>query len=251
MTKKYDKNKKYKTKDKIKTKKGQLFSDDNPDTTVNDLGFTNKEKALYTINDMKHRDITYQFQVINTMINRAKVILKKTKDPIKKQHINNAIIEFDQWLKDYKLNNRGKNENYDYLPLKLINDLEFLAEFYNISKKSRGLEKPTKSDNGFLEIWCEVKGDKKKLRNYPIKAKVANGITWDKHRNMYIQRRLSMIQNSKDGYFYKSGKFKDLPTKLHVNMIMNGYSPYKNILKNNIIKYKKIINNITNANNVN
>lgn len=39
---------------------------------------------------------------------------------------------------------------WPYLPLKLVNALESLAEYYNVSHKARGLQKPTKSDKGFL-----------------------------------------------------------------------------------------------------
>ena len=36
---------------------------------------------------MKNRDITYQFQVINTMYNRALQVIKRTKDTQKKKQL--------------------------------------------------------------------------------------------------------------------------------------------------------------------
>lgn len=81
-----------------KSKKSlSLYEDYNPETTVKNLGFKDKEKALYTINKIKNMDKTYQKQVINTMINRAKYHPHKTKD------MDKAIKVFQLYMK--KLNN--------------------------------------------------------------------------------------------------------------------------------------------------
>ena len=227
-----------------KTKKGQLFSNDNPDTTVPNTGFKDKLTAENTVIDMKDRDIVYQFQVINTMYNRGIQVLKKTKNEEKKKNINEAITVFKTWLNDYKKNNRGKTENLPYLKLNTINKLEFLAEYFNISRKARGLEKPSLSDKGFLTVFREVNGKPAKLRNYPINQSVEKGQTWDKHRNQYIKRRLHMLKNAGYGLIYSTNdKNNGLPTVLHINMIMNGYSPIEKELLSNINNYKKIIKN--------
>lgn len=229
---------------KTKKVKGQLFSNDNPDTTVPNTGFKDKLTAENTIIDMKDRDIIYQFQVINTMYNRGIQVLKKTKNKEKKKNINAAISVFKIWLDNYKKNNRGKTENLPYLKLNTINKLEFLAEYFNISRKARDLEKPSLSDKGFLTIFREVNGNPAKLRNYPIKQSVKNGQTWDKHRNQYIKRRLQMLKNAGYGLIYNTNdKNNGLPTILHINMIMNGYSPIEKELLSNINNYKKIIKN--------
>ena len=41
-----------------------------------------------------------------------------------------------------------------------INKAEKLAKYYNISRKARGLEKPVKSDQGFLVVYKKTKGKK-------------------------------------------------------------------------------------------
>ena len=74
-----------------------LYDDYNPKTTIKNLGFKDKEKALYTINKIKNMNKTYQKQVINTMINRAKYHPHKTKD------MDKAIKVFELYIK--KLNN--------------------------------------------------------------------------------------------------------------------------------------------------
>lgn len=230
-----------------KQTKGHLFSDDNLTTTVHGYGFANASIAKHTIDDLKYRDIDYQFQVVNTMYHRGLEVIKRTKNQDSIKNIKSALDIFTKWLSKYKKLNLYKTLTFLYLTYQQIKSLEFLAEFYDISHKARGLLKPTTSDKGFIPVWKEIKGDKKQLRNYPIKATVHNGQTWDKHRNFFIIRRLSMIKNAKgntkDGLYYNSGLFIGLPTKLHVNMIMWGYSPdAKNILRN-ITKYKTIINN--------
>ena len=222
------------------TKKGQLFSNDNPQTTVKGYGFQNKKIADETIKDLENRDVDYQFQVVNTMYHRALVVLKKTNNDIKRKNITDAMEIYKKWLINYKKN---KPIIYDYLTVKNIKDLEFLADFYNISLKARGIKKSTKSDKGFVEIWCSiVKGDKKKLRNLPVLKNNPNGETWDKHRNNYIKRRMSMLKNSKDGLYYKNGPYAGLPSKLHVNMLMWGYSPDKNHLLKQLKSFRKLIN---------
>ena len=79
-----------------------LYSDYNPKTTTQGLGFKNKEKALYTIKAIKNRSIKYQVNVIATMLGRAKNHPNKTED------MEDAIKIFGDWMKKYK---SKKNEN--------------------------------------------------------------------------------------------------------------------------------------------
>lgn len=229
---------------KLKTKnknKGQLFSDNNPETTVQGYGFSNPRIANKTLDDLKNRDIDYQFQVVNTMFNRAKQVIKKTKNKESIKNIKQVLGIYTKWLNNYKTQKLNIKLSKPYLYPSQISSLEFLAKYYDISKKARGLEKPTTSDEGFLVIWRRVKGDKKQLRNLPVKKSVPQGQTWDKQRNNFIIRRLSMIKNAKDKLYYTSGPDKGLPTKLHVNMMMWGYSPDSKNVFSNIKKYKDII----------
>ena len=79
-----------------------LYSDYNPKTTTQGLGFKNKEKAFYTIKTIKNRPIKYQVNVIATMLGRAKNHPNKTVD------MEDAIKIFSSWMKKYK---SKKNEN--------------------------------------------------------------------------------------------------------------------------------------------
>ena len=79
-----------------------LYSDYNPKTTTQGLGFKNKEKALYTIKTIKNRSSKYQVNVIATMLGRAKNHPNKTED------MEDAIKIFSDWMKTYK---SKKSEN--------------------------------------------------------------------------------------------------------------------------------------------
>jgi len=68
-----------------------LYSDDNPKTTLKGTGFKNKEKAEETIKLIKNKEINYQKQVINTMINRAKY------HPHQTEEMRQAIKVFEKY----------------------------------------------------------------------------------------------------------------------------------------------------------
>jgi len=87
---------------KIKPLNLSLFSDYNPKTTTQGLGFKDKEKAIHTIKIIKNRDLKYQVNVIATMLGRAK------KHPHKTKNINEAIKVFSIWMKNYKKNRASK-----------------------------------------------------------------------------------------------------------------------------------------------
>lgn len=235
---------------------GQLFGNNHPKTTVHGYGFDTSQHVNATLSDLHNRDIDYQFQVVNTMCARAKEVLKRTSNSEKRKNIASGIKLFNAWLADYKKRGRHANETHGYIPVSIVNKLEPLAEFYNISRKARGLDKPTTSDEGFLKVYRRIKNIAQ-LRTMPVKAANPTGETWDKHRNNYIFRRLSMLKNAGPNYglYYTSGPLTGLPTVLHVNMIMWAYTPDNNLLKagnlsriistvNSVVKQYKTVNGI-------
>lgn len=218
---------------KLKKKNLELFSDKYPEYTIKGTGFKNKETALKTLEIIKNRDIDYQYQVINTMYYRCQNVIKNTKDKIKKSNLRKSEKIFFKWLNDYK-NDKSKTMKLKkkfskYLDIDTIKKAEKLAKYYNISRKARGLEKPVKSDKGFLVVYKKINGNKKKLRTIPIKKSIPKGQTWDKHRNNYCIRRMSMIKDKP--LYHKDGKLKGLPTVLHTNMIMWACSPEPDKIK--------------------
>jgi hypothetical protein len=138
-----------------------------------------------------------------------------------------------------QLTKKNNSTNWEYLPLDLVNKLEPLAEYYNVSHKARGLQKPTKSDKGFLAVYREYKGKPKSFEQLPVKTAKPDGENWQHHRADFCNRRYSMIKN-KSGYGLYDTK-TGLPTVMHVNMLMWACSPdNKNIKKN----WKSILANL-------
>lgn len=114
-----------------------LYTDDNPKTTLSGLGFKNKKKAIETIQKVeKYFEIMKQNQVIPGytpdsvlpkefistknqlnkyynkqkmyrilgMSNRAKGMIHRINTP---ENIIDAMIVFEKWLQNYKLNQQG------------------------------------------------------------------------------------------------------------------------------------------------
>ena len=85
-------------KKKIKPINLSLFSDYNPKTTTQGLGYKNKDNAVHTIKKIKNRSLRYQVNVISTMLGRAK------KHPNKTPEMDDAIGLFNEWMTNYKKN---------------------------------------------------------------------------------------------------------------------------------------------------
>ena len=73
-----------------------LYTDDNPSTTLHGTGFQDVVAAEKTIDLVKKRSLTYQFQVINTMFHRAK------HHPHPNARMEAAMEVFNEWLQQYQ-----------------------------------------------------------------------------------------------------------------------------------------------------
>ena len=209
-----------------------LFSDYNPETTTPNLGFKDKEKALYTIETIKDRNLKYQVSVISTMLGRAK------KHPNQTKGMRDAIKIFEKWLKNYHKNKKGGG-NYKFLDIKLVKYFDKLAEYYKISEVARGLKKAKTTDKGFLEVFTK-NSDSKKLKNIPVKNNKPDGANWLDTRNNRLNAKIGQMNKMKLNYFHDEGKLRGLPTKMHTILIMWAYSPYeikiKKIMEENLLK---------------
>ena len=90
-----------------------LYTDDHPETTLKGTGFKDAATANKTIKLVQKRSLRYQFDVINTMYNRAKY------HPSKTDNMKEAMKIFKKWLKSYK-KLKEKEPNYKFLPLSVI-----------------------------------------------------------------------------------------------------------------------------------
>ena len=171
------------------------------------------------------------------MYYRAKHHKNKTKD------MEKAMKVFKVWLDNYKNMKKEESGNkYPFLKLGIIRSYEKLAKYYNISLKARGLEKPTTSDEGFLVVYRRFKGNINKLKNCPIRKDKPNGDNWFNKRNNQVKAKYSQAKKMKLKLFHDDGDLKNLPTKIHINMIMWAYSPFPDILKDRVKLLKKIKN---------
>ncbi|XP_076650251.1 uracil-DNA degrading factor [Halictus rubicundus] len=174
------------------------------------MGFKDKKKALDTLKVLDGRDISYQYHVITSFVSRAKRTLQITRDEEKLANLKEAVQVFEDWLDDYKVNNRGK-ENLPYLPIETVNGFRLLAKKYDVL------------DEDFYKAYKKEKGDYKSMRA----VKVQNGgTTWDIERNRKLKEIIEKIkQEHIQWYETDVGDFRGLPTKEHVQCIMLGYSP--------------------------
>ena len=207
-----------------KIKSVELYTNAHPKTTVKGTGYKDKKTALKTLNLIKNKSIQYQILVVNVLYQRAKYHKNQTKNMIE------AMIIFEKWLKQHK-NMKGGYKKLPYLPLSLVNSYEKLAKYYNVSRKARGLEKPSTSNEGFLVVYRKIKGNSDLMKNIPCKKDKKDGVHWERKREVEILGKLGQAKSMKLDFFHKNGLLKGLPTIIHINMIMWAYSPYPNKLK--------------------
>ena len=212
-----------------KIKSIELYTDAHPKSTIKGTGYKDKETALKTLELIKEKPLNKQFLIVNVLYQRAKYHKNQTKSMLE------AMNVFEKWLKKHKKSmSGGSKKKLPYLSLELVNSYEKLAEYYNVSRKARGLEKPTTSDEGFLVVYRKVKGNKDLMKSIPCKSNKKNGIHWDRKRDIEVSGKIGQAKSMKLDYFVKDGPLKGLPTVIHTNMIMWAYSPNPKKLKKNL-----------------
>jgi hypothetical protein len=207
--------------------KPNLYNDLHPTKSLKKTGFKDKKTAIKTIDLVKHRSIKYQFDVINTMYNRAKFHPNKTKN------MEEAMDIFSKWLKNYKKIKKQEDRLYDWLSIETVSQFEKLANEYKVGEVSRGIKKSTKTDKGFFQMYKFVKGKAYKLQYIPVKENKPEGQDYWSYRINFINSRLAQMKKFNTPLYYTEGKYKGLPTKQHLVLILHAYSPdKKNISKN-------------------
>jgi len=106
----------------------ELYSDAHPETTMKGTGFRDEDKARKTIEIIKYRSPKYQFDVINTMYNRAKY------HPNQTPKMRKAMKIFKNWLGKYK----KEKIIYPYLPMSTIQKYVPHSEFLDKLKLVNG-----------------------------------------------------------------------------------------------------------------
>tara|TARA_E500000178_G_scaffold276063_1_gene274951 strand:- start:795 stop:1202 length:408 start_codon:yes stop_codon:yes gene_type:complete len=131
--------------------------------------------------------------------------------------------------------------SFPYLSRSIINYYDKLAEYYDISRRARGLNKPITTNVGFLNVY-KKNSDAKKLSKCPVREDKPNGATWEKTRINRIKAKMGQMKSQNIPFFHESGELKGLPTKMHTILIMWAYTPYDKKIKD--IKNKNLLKTI-------
>lgn len=193
--------------------KSKLYVDDHPELSTKGTGFKNENIALHTIKIISKRCLKYQFDVVNTMYNRAKYHPHQTPD------MKKAMVIFKYWLDKYKVKKEIENKYKDFLPLDVISSYEKLADIYGINDKYKD----------FLKIYKKIK------KSYKLQYILANNQEdYYSLRINLIKSILQKIKKNNNKLFYTSGKNAGLPTRHHLLLILYAYSPVKSSINNNV-----------------
>ena len=85
-------------------KHSDLYTDENPKGTIHGLGFTDREKAVQSINKIKNSGKTHahKMQAAIAMSQRAKVASERAKDPEKKKDLASAHRAYQTYINKNK-----------------------------------------------------------------------------------------------------------------------------------------------------
>ena len=85
-------------------KHSDLYTDENPKGTIHGLGFTNREKAVQSINKIKNSGKTHahKMQAAIAMSQRAKVASERAQDPEKKKDLASAHRAYQTYINKNK-----------------------------------------------------------------------------------------------------------------------------------------------------
>lgn len=143
----------------------KLYADDHPTTSLQGTGFKDAETATKTLKLIGRRSSKYQYDVVNTMYNRAKYHPHQTSD------MKEAMKIYKKWLLEYKTK---KEDNYEFLPISVVS-------------------KYSDKDNTFLSIYKKVKTPYK-LQYIPMIKDRPDGYDYYSYRNKVIKEQLQKIK---------------------------------------------------------
>ena len=187
----------------------------------------------------------------------ARSILRKAKTKQKKQNINEAIDVFRKWICEYE-ENKDNIDRFDHLSLSVIKKYEVLVDFYNTEGRKQeecvyeGMQ-IMNVDKTYLNVFERIDGDIRALRE---RQNEPENVSWDRVRinNLKkLKKELIQFDIRCDGklknidkclLYYKRGKLKGLPSRIHLQMILWGYSPDKQCITKMAKNVAKMIKEI-------
>lgn len=106
-----------------------LYENLHPNKSLKGTGYKDEKKAMETIELIKFRSPKYQFDVVNTMYNRAKY------HPNQTEGMRNAMNIFEKWLERY---GKMDKKEYPFLDINIIKKYANNNDFINHLKKVNG-----------------------------------------------------------------------------------------------------------------
>jgi hypothetical protein len=180
----------------------KLYADDHPKTSLQGTGFKDAITATKTLKLIRKRSSKYQYDVVNTMYNRAKYHPHQTSD------MKEAMKIYKKWLLEYK---NKKEVVYDFLPVSVV------------SKYSNDKE------NIFLSIYKKVVKPYK-LQYIPIIKDRPDGYDYYSYRIKIIEENLKKIKKLNMPLYIHTTKNNVIqPSKIHIKLILLAYSPDVNL----------------------
>ncbi len=186
-----------------------LYTDDNPSTTLHGTGFKDAATALHTLQIMSQRSLTYQYQVVNTMYNRAKHHPARKryengnaeKQALQGRKFDEAMAMFKDWLDHEYVDakRRRKEEGRDFKPLL---KKEVVKRYLS---RLRQLET---FDMRFPELYAELPRGKR-LANVLVHEDEPGGIDWEIMRELelakLVEERAARDETGEEG-LWNEGK---------------------------------------------
>ncbi|KAI6880341.1 hypothetical protein KC318_g7349 [Hortaea werneckii] len=179
-------------------KTSHLYTDDNPSTTIHGTGFKDAATAHHTLDLIKNRSLTYQFQTVNTMFHRAShhPAMKKTSTSTtttssssssgsggnsnNQQGMRDAISIFRHWLDDTYLAAKSALRAGGFKPLLSKPLVEKYLPLILSSSSSSGL-KDDDDAKAFAQRYINLaKG--KRLGNVLLDDADPTGLDWEGRR---------------------------------------------------------------------
>ena len=116
------------------------------------------------------------------------------------------------------MKNKGSASGYPWLSLSLVKKVEPRIAARGVSKVARGQVDSSQTDEGFLEAYKAVKGDKAAMANRMATAKSS----WAKRRNGFIARHIKQMKTDTHPSGWDSN---GNPTDRHLALVAWAYSP--------------------------
>ncbi|ROW08271.1 hypothetical protein VMCG_03154 [Cytospora schulzeri] len=163
---------------KDQPKRSHLYTDETPETAIQGAGFKDAETAKKTISLVSKRSLTYQWQTINTMYNRAKHHPKKTKD------IEAAQAVFQTWLKETYPKEKREQRSFKPLSKKTV------EAFLPLLEQTEGI------DTTFADMYVNLEA-RKRLANTLVDEKEPGEPDWDRTRTDALAKLYRFTEQDK------------------------------------------------------